>query len=855
MLHPSRQAGALIIVALVAVTCALVSLAPSPAHAGDVRTWRQLSAFPAFPPALELPIGVYDPVRHRVLAVDANYGGQSLEVYAFDLAPAPHWSELVTTGTNPGQRYLAALVFDPVRDRLLLFGTANSEVLEVWALSLSGVPAWQKLPTTGFPPGDRSGQSAVYDAARDRVIVFGGMTDGYEPRVFHSDVWELSLATNRWTEMLPDGAGPDGREGHGAIYDPVGQRMIVFGGHYEDTTRVFRNDLWELTLGASPAWSQLEPAGPVPGARSAFGMVFDPVRRRVLVHGGILADSGIEPDELWALSLDGGPVWTRIVTGDALRGRSYPLDVYDPIEDRLLACGGGSYPQASALSLAAPLEWSPVLPARPLLTPGARTGNAVVHDTRRDRFVVVGGTFSPVDSASWSFDTDGSQPWSPSGAPAPPRWGNIIGPQDIPAPAMFDSVADRIIVCDRADTWTQPAEGSGAWTRLEAPGITDPNALGLQSGVALDTRRHRLIATGGRIPLGYAPWVTVRGVWSLSLDASPRWEHVGDLPQEYGSAGHAQFYDPIRDRLIVVGGGWTGGRFNVFWTYGPTVWVTPLASDLQWANLTSTSGTPPPAPPDARVAFDWRSNQLFISGDSTVWVRGVDDTGPWTEVEFSGTRPTVTMAIVYDPIRDQVLAPFASGPGSSDVQVWAFAVGPMAVASTGASRTATSTETRWRSVTAYGLPATVERREEGADWVPLGAIAFDVYGSATFTDAGVVPGHDYSYRVSVQTKPASYHSDAVLVADPSNLRLALLGSRPNPAPGEFRVAFSLPAAGAATLELYDVNGRRCLSRDVGGLGPGLHTIFIERAASLRPGVYLARLQRAGETRTTRVVLM
>lgn len=211
--------------------------------------------------------------------------------------------------------------------------------------------------------------------------------------------------------------------------------------------------------------------------------------------------------------------------------------------------------------------------------------------------------------------------------------------------------------------------------------------------------------------------------------------------------------------------------------------------------------------------------------------------------------------VVYDPIRDQVLALFASVAGSDSVQAWALALGPLSVSLVESTRSLDALEITWRSTTAIGRAATIERREAPGEWSELGPIAFEAQGIATFTDHGVHQGHDYEYRVSVADGDSTWHSQPVLVAQPTSLRLALLGARPNPAVGSLQLAFSLPAAGAARLEIFDLRGRRCLSREVGALGAGMHWLTLAEAATLQPGVYFARLERGRESRTARVILM
>ena len=85
--------------------------------------------------------------------------------------------------------------------------------------------------------------------------------------------------------------------------------------------------------------------------------------------------------------------------------------------------------------------------------------------------------------------------------------------------------------------------------------------------------------------------------------------------------------------------------------------------------------------------------------------------------------------------------------------------------------------------------------------------------------------------------------------------LALEGARPNPARGTLTAAFTLPSRSAAMLELIDLEGRRVLRRDVSALGPGRHTLELDRARRLRPGMYFIRLTQAGHALTARVALV
>src|SRR5262245_50766971 len=91
-----------------------------------------------------------------------------------------------------------------------------------------------------FPPPGRSGPAAIYDPPRARMVVFGGYDGNYR-----NDVWALSLSGSlAWTELTPAGNPPSGRYGHAVIYDPLRDRMLVFGG-WDGS---LRSDLWALSL-------------------------------------------------------------------------------------------------------------------------------------------------------------------------------------------------------------------------------------------------------------------------------------------------------------------------------------------------------------------------------------------------------------------------------------------------------------------------------------------------------------------------------------------------------------------------------------------------------------------------------
>jgi hypothetical protein len=238
-----------------------------------------------------------------------------------------------TTVPPPPGRYAHTAFYDPVRDRLVVFGGWDgSRCNDAWALSLAGSPAWSALTPAGNSPPARVDHTAIYDPLRDRIVVFGGSSEGAS---YRNDVWALSLAGSPvWSELTPAGTPPPGRHSHSAFYDPVRDRMVAFGG----TGGSLRNDVWALSLAGSPAWSELTPAGTLPTGRVDHTSIYDPLRDRMVVFGG---NDGNVRNDVWALSLAGSPAWSELTpTGTPPIGRTKHTAIYDPPRDRMVVLGG-----------------------------------------------------------------------------------------------------------------------------------------------------------------------------------------------------------------------------------------------------------------------------------------------------------------------------------------------------------------------------------------------------------------------------------------------------------------------------------------------------------------------------------
>jgi hypothetical protein len=181
---------------------------------------------------------------------------------------------------------------------------------DVWVLSnangLGGTPAWTQLSPSGGGPGAREIQGGVaYDSANNILLVFGGASTGSD----HNDTWVLSNAngsggTPTWTQLAPSGTLPPARGSNSTTYDAANNRITIFGG---GGGTGLLGDVWVLTnangLGGTPVWTQLDSFNHFAEARSDHSGVYNPSTNKLIVFGGgITADESLTTNDVWILS-------------------------------------------------------------------------------------------------------------------------------------------------------------------------------------------------------------------------------------------------------------------------------------------------------------------------------------------------------------------------------------------------------------------------------------------------------------------------------------------------------------------------------------------------------------------------
>lgn len=303
---------------------------------GVTPQWTQLMPW-AGPEARVGHMAIYDPPRNRMLVVGGHaYPAAFGDVWSLSLGTEMQWAEVTPAGT-PSNIAGGAAIRDSLRNRMVIFGGWGSN--QVHTISLGGVPLWTTMSPAGFVPEGRDRPSGVYDSEGDRMIVFGGV-GGFSSML--NDTWVLDLAgTMSWTELQPHGTPPPPRWGHVAAWDPIGRRMVIFGGSQVTTDSLPIGDLWQLSMDDT-TWTEIVPQGTPPAPRSHATAIYDPGYRRMIVFGGNLAPPLWETNETWELILGAEPAWRQLDFGDDSPGpkRSWHSTVYDPVRGRMITFGG-----------------------------------------------------------------------------------------------------------------------------------------------------------------------------------------------------------------------------------------------------------------------------------------------------------------------------------------------------------------------------------------------------------------------------------------------------------------------------------------------------------------------------------
>lgn len=292
------------------------------------------------------------------------------------------WTQKEDIGPSPRSGH--AVAYEAARQRVVLFGGSaggTTRFNDTWEWDGA---TWTQVADMGPPVRWYSGMT--YDDSRQRLVLFGGVTTGGGGDDTLSDTWEWN--GTEWTQVADIGPAP--RLGCALAYDTVRQRVVLFGG-YNGTISppTYFDDTWEWD---GTEWTQIADTGPPPRIYPA--MVFDNSRECVVLFGGWGQEAGWLGDT-WEWSDDAGWVKRQDMGPQSLAD---PRMVYTEAHTVLFGYTQG----ASGAGLT--WEWDDGLwTQRQDMGPSRRTGYDLAYDSQRDRVVLFGGWAPPALGDTWEL--------------------------------------------------------------------------------------------------------------------------------------------------------------------------------------------------------------------------------------------------------------------------------------------------------------------------------------------------------------------------------------------------------------------------------------------------------------------
>ena len=258
----------------------------------------EVTSMPAVPggewPYASIGVSIYHPGLRSIITIRLDDG----VTMAYDVA-TDEWSEIAPAEAALIGRVGNGVVYDAGSDRIVLYGgrewgrTDEGKqvgLTDTWVLD-AATGTWTDASPAQSPPA-RTDHVMVYDAAADRIVVFGGATKLSGDVL--GDTWVYETDANTWTEMHPAVSPPE-RAGAAAWYDPVTGATFVFGGSADWSSwpclpwmMLGGEELWAYNLG-SDAW-KLYRTDPNPGYRVGSDAVLDPGGHEVILFGGDVYD-------------------------------------------------------------------------------------------------------------------------------------------------------------------------------------------------------------------------------------------------------------------------------------------------------------------------------------------------------------------------------------------------------------------------------------------------------------------------------------------------------------------------------------------------------------------------------------
>ena len=561
------------------------------------------AASAAFPSARFDTRMVFDPsTRHTILFGGSTATDSFGSKLSYEFGDTWDWNGIVWTQLFPlhvpTARYGQVMVYDSARQRIVMWGgrTGNGKIdlNDTWVFKNGD---WTQIDTPASPPG-RVLAGGAYDPLRDRVVVFGGASissDGKTVTPFH-DTWELDGTT--WKQVLPDGPVVDKPI---MVWDSARANILMLAVDAKIVTHQYNYDP------SVPAWKE-NTSTRLPSCVNEAALADQSNSGTVFFTGGFCSGvSGVEDNEEW----DGNqwnPITVKVSVG-RVYGQGMTFDAY---RNETLLFGGnpvvGGLPRNEMWSYTG--DWLPIVD--PGLTPVARSLFVFESDPADNTIWLYGGV-DPVTTYADFWKLRGGK-WERVVVANPP-------PQSCSTPGGALDVDRKKLVIVCADSSLAEFDFvANDWKLIT--GLSKSPPARSYSSVVYDQNLKKTVVFGGYI----SDYINQTWLW----DGASWTQQTHNLPPQRLSP--AIWYDPHLKRTVIFGGLGRASsqdrvtRFNDMWSFDGSGWTQIKPSTL------------PPARYGAQVTVDPTTGNVLLFGG--LRVDTVNTTG-------SDGKPTTTEVQVY----------------------------------------------------------------------------------------------------------------------------------------------------------------------------------------------------------------
>lgn len=243
------------------------------------------------------------------------------------------WAQLFPP-TSPTAKFAMDIVYDSFRGVYVMYGGnatyTTPGVDQTW--EFYGGTWTQAFPTTH--PGNLGLHAMVFDSARNRVVLYGGMPGG-NPIIDSNKTWEYD--GNNWALRTTVGSA-GALEAHSMCFHAATGKTVLFGGVNANPS-VFPPDTDKTWAYDGTTWTELIIVGSRPPRRERARMAYDSVRQVCVLTGGMHYSNGQPRHDTWELSFNGTSwSWTQVATPTA--GRFQSTLAFLPSERHMIQFGG-----------------------------------------------------------------------------------------------------------------------------------------------------------------------------------------------------------------------------------------------------------------------------------------------------------------------------------------------------------------------------------------------------------------------------------------------------------------------------------------------------------------------------------